>query len=108
MAQHDAGKGDAPVAEWWVYVVRRSDGALYTGIALDVARRLAQHRAGRGAKALRGRGPIELVCRRRIGAVGLAMRIERAFKRLPKEQKERLIEAPRRLRGWLAATRPSA
>jgi len=89
---------------WWVYVVRRSDGALYAGIALDVARRLAQHRAGRGAKALRGRGPLELVCRGRIGAVGLALRIERAFKRLPKVQKERLAKAPRRWRSWLAAT----
>lgn len=89
---------------WWVYVVRRSDGALYTGIALDVAARLAQHRAGRGAKALRGRGPLELVCRWRAGAVGLALRSERAFKQLSKVQKERLVEAPRRWRSWLAAT----
>ena len=96
MATRTSGK------TWWVYVVRRADGALYTGIALDVARRLLQHGAGRGAKALRGRGPLELVCRRRIGALGLALRVERAMKRLSKAEKERLLAAPRLLRAWLA------
>jgi putative endonuclease len=93
----------AESSQWWVYVVRRQDGALYTGIALDVAERLTQHLAGRGAKALRGRGPLVLVCRSRVGAVGLALRLERAFKRLPKAEKERLATAPRRWRRWLAA-----
>ena len=89
---------------WWVYVVRRHDGALYTGIALDVGQRLAQHRAGRGAKALRGRGPLVLVRRSRVGAIGLALRLERAFKQLPQARKEVLTAASRRWRDWLAAT----
>lgn len=93
-----------PSQRWWVYVVRRRDGALYTGIALDVTERLALHESGRGAKALRGRGPLVLICRSRVGALGLALRLERAFKRLPKLQKERLARAPRRWRAWLAAT----
>jgi putative endonuclease len=83
---------------WWVYLVRRADGALYAGIALDVARRLAEHRAGRGSKALRGRGPLRLVLRRRVGDRGRALRLEALLKRLSKEQKERLVRAPRA--GW--------
>lgn len=82
-------------------MVRRADGALYTGIATDVARRFASHCAGKGAKALRGRGPLTLVFRRRLGAVGRALRIERAFKRLPKEAKERLVQKPRGWPAWL-------
>jgi putative endonuclease len=91
------------VSGYWLYVVRCADGALYTGIALDVRRRLMQHRAGRGAKALRGRGPLVLLRRCRVGALGRALRAERAMKRLPKARKEQLVAAPVRLRRWLAA-----
>lgn len=90
---------------WWLYVVRRADHALYTGIALDTGKRFAQHCAGDGAKALRGRGPLSLVFRRRIGAIGDALRVERAFKKLPKAAKEQLIAQPRRWRAWLAGGR---
>jgi putative endonuclease len=76
---------------WWLYVVRTERGELYTGVATDVARRLARHRAGRGAKYLRGRGPLELVYRRRLGERGLALRVERRVKRLPRAEKERLV-----------------
>lgn len=41
---------------WYVYVLRCGDGTLYTGTTDDVARRLAAHRAGKGAKYTRGRG----------------------------------------------------
>jgi len=80
---------------WWVYLVRRADGALYCGIALDVAHRLAEHEAGQGSKALRGRGPLRLVLRRRVGDRGRALRIEAQLKRLSKAEKERLVRAPR-------------
>jgi putative endonuclease len=36
---------------WTVYMVRAGNGALYTGIATDVARRLAEHAAGAGRGA---------------------------------------------------------
>src|SRR2546425_5097084 len=78
---------------WSVYVVRRRDGALYTGIAIDVRRRIAEHArtGGKGAKSLRGRGPLHLVFRRVIGSRGLALRVERTIKKLPKARKEELI-----------------
>jgi len=66
--------------EWWVYIVRCSDRSLYTGIALDVERRFAEHaRAdGKGAKYLRGRGPLELVLARVVGSRPRALRVEHA------------------------------
>ncbi|MDG2147912.1 MAG: GIY-YIG nuclease family protein [Planctomycetota bacterium] len=84
----------SPTPLWSVYVVRRSDGALYTGIATDVARRLAEHEAGegRGAKSLRGRGPLTLVFAQEVGGRGLATRIEAHIKRLSKARKEVWIQ----------------
>ncbi len=81
------------MARWFVYIVRCGDGTLYTGIATDVRRRIAEHARhdGRGAKYLRGRGPLRLVFVRAIGARGLALRIESRIKKFPKAWKEALI-----------------
>src|SRR2546427_2994028 len=78
---------------WSVYVVRCRDGALYTGIATDVRRRIAEHAraGGKGAKSLRGRGPLRLVLQRVLGSRGLALRVESRIKKLPKAHKEKLI-----------------
>lgn len=84
-------RGAAP-ADWWLYMVRCRDGSLYTGIATDVPRRLAEHAApgGRGARYLRGRGPLKLVLQRRIGPRPLALRVEAGVKRLTRAGKEEL------------------
>ena len=81
------------MAQWSVYMVRCGDGTLYTGIATDVRRRIGEHRRrdGRGAKYLRGRGPLRLVFVRAIGSRGLALRIESRIKKFPKARKEALI-----------------
>lgn len=78
---------------WSVYLVRARGRALYAGISTDVPRRLREHRSGQGAKYLRGRGPLRLVFRRRIGALGLALRVERRLKQLDKQEKEALLRA---------------
>ena len=80
-------------AAWHLYIVRTKDGALYTGIATDVSRRLTEHeRTGRGARYLRGRGPLRLVFKRKIGDRALALRAEHGIKRMSRLQKENLIE----------------
>lgn len=83
---------------WSIYLLRCSDGSLYTGIATDVSRRLAEHEEGaRGAKYLRGRGPLELVFHQEIGDRSLASKIEQRVKRLPRECKEDVERLPGRI-----------
>ncbi len=79
---------------WSVYLLRTRDGSLYTGIAMDVEKRFAEHVAGsRGAKALRGRGPLELVYRTEVGERGLTQGLEHRIKRLVKADKEQLVRS---------------
>ena len=75
---------------WHVYLIRCRDGSLYCGITMDVAARLEQHPAGKGAKYTRGRGPLEVVYREACGTRTAALRRERAIKRLRREAKLRL------------------
>ncbi|MBK7877774.1 MAG: GIY-YIG nuclease family protein [Planctomycetes bacterium] len=79
------------MTSWSVYVVRTAEGELYTGITTDVPRRFAQHGAGRGAKYLRGRGPLTLAYRRVVGEHGLALRVERRMKGLARAEKEAVV-----------------
>ncbi len=87
-------------AEWSLYMVRCRDGKLYTGIATDIERRIAEHRAGKGARYLRGRAPLKLVFKKRIGSRSLALRVEQAVKKLPKSRKEKIIDAGMDLSRW--------
>lgn len=81
------------MGEWSIYLIRCGDGTLYTGVAADVSRRLAEHAAGdgRGAKYLRGRGPLELVLARSVGEKSVALRLEHRIKRLKRAEKETLL-----------------
>ncbi|MGC6231519.1 GIY-YIG nuclease family protein [Hafnia paralvei] len=89
---------------WHLYLVRTASGALYTGITTDVTRRVKQHQAGTGAKALRGKGPLQLAFSWQIGERGQALKMEYRIKQLNKEQKERLVaEKPASLEIWLEA-----
>ena len=87
------------MAKWYVYMVRCSNGTLYTGIATDVRRRIMEHEQtdGKGAKCLRGKGPFELVLARAIATRSLALRVECQIKKLTKAQKEQIIARKSRL-----------
>lgn len=85
---------------WYVYILRCGDGTLYTGITNDLARRLAQHAAGTGAKYTRGRGPLTLEARRRFPSRSDASRVEAWIK------KARPADKLRRLR-QVGRTRPA-
>jgi putative endonuclease len=78
---------------YWVYLLRCADGSLYCGITNDVAARLAAHQAGKGARYTRGRGPLELVIKRRCADKGLALRLEYAIKQLERAEKLALTRA---------------
>jgi putative endonuclease len=79
----------------FVYIVRCADGTLYTGWTTDVARRVAQHNAGRGARYTRVHRPVTLVYREEMPDRSAAMRRELAIKKLDRERKERLVELQR-------------
>jgi len=81
------------VSGWTVYVLRCRDGSLYTGATTDLDRRLAAHRAGRGAAYTRSRRPLRLVFTERVPDRSAALRREAAIKRLPRRAKLALVRA---------------
>lgn len=91
-------------APWRLYILRTASGMLYTGITNDVARRFGQHQCGKGAKALRGKGPLELLFQCDAGDRSSASRLEYQVKQLKRQEKIRLIEhQPVSLSLWLNA-----
>ena len=77
---------------WYLYILRCGDGTLYTGITNDVEKRLTAHRAGKGAKYTRGRGPLELVYWEECSDHSAALKREVEIKKLSREEKEKLIK----------------
>lgn len=78
---------------WSLYLLRREDGGLYTGISTDVARRFEEHRSGRGSRSLRGKALREIEYECALGSRPLASRAEYRVKKLAKAMKESLIES---------------
>ena len=75
----------------FVYLLRCRDGSLYAGAAVDLERRLAEHRAGRAARYTRSRLPVELAWSAEVASWSQALREERRIKALRRAEKERLI-----------------
>ncbi|MEM6161646.1 GIY-YIG nuclease family protein [Erwinia sp. P6884] len=93
-------------ALWRLYIVRTASGVLYTGITNDVARRFLQHQTGKGAKALRGKGPLELIFHCEAGDRASASKLEYQVKQLKRQDKIRLVtHQPASLSAWLQALR---
>ncbi len=72
---------------WHIYLLRCSDGTLYTGITVDPARRVQSHNAGRGARYTRTRLPVELVASREVTSQSEAMRLEKRIKTFTPQRK---------------------
>ncbi len=78
---------------YYVYLLRCGDGTLYAGFTNDLARRLAVHNAGRGAKYTRSRLPVELVYWENFPNKSSALKREYAIKRLSRAEKLSLIQS---------------
>ena len=85
----------------WVYMVECRDGTLYTGWTTDLAKRVATHSAGRGAKYTRSRAPVRLVYAEACAGKSAALRREAAIKKLTRAQKLALAA------GWQAGKEAS-
>jgi len=87
-----------------VYILRCADDSYYTGIAVDVARRVSEHESSpRGAKYLKGRRPLTLVYSATAGDRSAASRLEYRVKQLNRAQKEALIGGTLDLQSLLPA-----
>jgi putative endonuclease len=86
------------MVQYNLYIIACADGSLYTGIATDVERRVAEHEHGdRGAKFLRGRAPLRVVFQAPAGSRSQAQQLEHRIKRLTRSDKQALIAGRLRL-----------
>lgn len=77
---------------YYVYILECGDGTLYTGYTNDVAKRVAKHNLGVGAKYTRGRTPCRLVYVEEFNSKNDAMRREWNIKnKLSRDDKLKLI-----------------
>jgi len=79
--------------KYHVYIVECGNGTYYTGHTNDLERRLSEHGTGRGAKYLRGKGPVKLVYAREYRYYKRAVDEERRIKGLERSKKEELVRA---------------
>ena len=84
--------------QWVVYILECKDGSLYTGITDRLEHRLAAHRAGKGAKYTKGRGPLTLRYLEDCSGRSAALKREFYIKNLSKTEKWELCKtAPKSL-----------
>ena len=77
---------------WHVYIVKCKDGTLYTGVATDVARRVAEHNTSpKGAKYTRARRPVTLAYFERASSRSAAGKREHEIKSLSRRDKLALV-----------------
>ncbi len=90
-----------------LYILRCSDDSLYTGIASDVRKRISEHETStRGAKYLRGKGPLRLEFAEQVGDRAVASMLEYRVKRLPRARKEAIINGSESLGDLLNPAEP--
>ena len=77
---------------WTVYIIRCSDGSLYTGITTDLARRFSEHQGHpNGARYFNGRRPAKIVFRESGHDRSSASKREAGIKKLSRTAKLALI-----------------
>ncbi len=87
----DELKNEETDTPWFVYLLRCADGSLYTGITVDLPRRLQQHNAGTAARYTRSRLPVALVYHEEQPSRSHALKRELAIKGLSRQEKESLV-----------------
>ena len=77
----------------WVYIMsNRKDGVLYIGVTADLARRIVQHREGKGSAFCRRYGLTRLVYAEEHDSIEDAIAREKAMKAWKRAWKIELIE----------------
>jgi len=76
---------------WFLYIVQCHDTSLYTGITTDIARRLKEHNAKKGAFYTKNKLPVELVYQEAMANQSEARKREVEIKKLTRKEKLELI-----------------
>ena len=85
--------------KWYVYIVECKDKTYYTGITIDLKRRINEHNSKIGAKSIRGKLPVRLVLFENAENQISAAKREREIKSLSHIKKALLVKGlPRLLR----------
>ncbi len=88
-------------AKYSLYILKCSDGTLYTGITTDMERRLVEHNSSTlGAKYTSARRPVELVYTKIFKDRSAASIEESRIKKLSREKKLELIRSLRNKRKY--------
>lgn len=77
---------------FYTYILKCSDGTLYTGYTNNINKRIKTHNQGKGAKYTRGRLPVKLVHTEKFKTKSKALKREHSIKKLTKEKKIELIK----------------
>ena len=72
---------------WHTYIIKCNDDSLYTGITIDLEKRLAAHNAGKGAKYTASRRPVQLVYCEEVDNRSEASKRENTIKKLNRNDK---------------------
>ncbi|NQW16782.1 MAG: GIY-YIG nuclease family protein [Chloroflexi bacterium] len=75
----------------WVYILKCSDGSYYVGSTVNLAMRVAQHKAGLGSPWTARRLPVEAVFSYEVHRIDDAFYLERQIKGWRRTKKEALI-----------------
>jgi len=76
-----------------LYILKCSDKTLYTGITVDLARRIKEHNDSKlGAKYTMGRRPVKLVYSKKFRNRSTASKAENRIKNLSRKEKLELIK----------------
>ncbi len=77
---------------YYLYILECADKTLYTGVTLDLKRRVEEHNTSKvGAKYTKARRPVKLVYSKKFKTRSLAQKEESRIKKLKKEEKLRII-----------------
>jgi putative endonuclease len=77
---------------WCVYVIECKNGSLYSGITNNLEKRIAMHKAGKGAKYTRSFGVKKLSFKENCRNKSSALKKEAAIKKLSRQKKLDLIK----------------
>ncbi len=72
---------------WYLYLLECADKSIYTGIAVDVTKRFAAHKSGKGARYTRSHPPKKILATVKYKNRSLASKAEYAVKQLTPTEK---------------------